>query len=135
MTTKAPCPVLLLSPNRKVYSFSEVKKIWHIQRKDIKLDVVKHQLLNLNIDPNLVKSKSLQQENFLSAFWKNIVNYAKNPIDSELKRISELFASEHIDLLILVNHRTGIFENFLKDDTFRIISQFDIPILVLQSNK
>ncbi|WAC01266.1 universal stress protein [Lacinutrix neustonica] len=135
LTTKSPCPVLLLPSNRAVYSFSEVKNIWHIQRKDIETDLVKLQLLNLNINPNLVKSKSLQQETFLSLFWQNIVNYAKNPIDSELKRITESYASEHIDLLILVNHRKGIFENFLKDDTFRIISQFDIPILVLQSNK
>ena len=133
LTTKSPCPVLLLPSKRGDFSFSEVKNIWHIQRKDIEVDLIKQQLLKLKIDSNLVISKSLQQKSFTSAFWRNIVNYTKTRDDSQLNKISESFASEQIDLLILVNHRTGMFENFLKDDIFQIISQFDIPILVLQS--
>jgi nucleotide-binding universal stress UspA family protein len=134
LTTKSLCPVLLLPSKRAVFSFSEVKNIWHIQRKDMEVDLIKRQLLKLKLDSNLVISKSLQQENFTSAFWRNIVNYTKNQDTSQLPKIFESFAGEHIDLLIIVNHRTGMFKNFLKGDTFQIISQFDIPILVLQSN-
>lgn len=135
LTTKSSCPVLLIPCQRDVFSFPEVKNIWHIQRKDIEGDLIKRQLLKLRIDPNLVLSKSLQQESFTSAFWRNIVNYTQNQNVSQLNKILETFEGEHIDLLILVNHGTGMFENFLKGDTFRIISQFDIPILVLQCKK
>ncbi len=135
LTSKSRCPVLLLPSKREIFSFSEVKNIWHIQRKDIEMDLIKRQLLKFKIDSNLVISKSLQQESFTSAFWRNIVNYTKTQDDSQLKKIYESYASELIDLLILVNHRTGLFENFLKDETFQIISQFDIPILVLQSKE
>ena len=131
--TKSLCPVLIISTKRDYYSFTEIKNIWHIQRKDIETDLIKQELLKLEIDSNLVVSKSLQQKTFTSAFWQNIVNYTKNHKDGELKKISESFSDEHIDLLIFVNHKKGIFEKFLKDDVFQIISQFDIPILVLQS--
>jgi len=134
-TIKSRCPVLLLPSKRDIFSFSEVKNIWHIQRKDFEMDLIKRQLLKFKIDSNLVISKSLQQEIFTSAFWRNIVNYTKTHDDSQLKKIYESYSSEHIDLLILVNHRTGMFEKFLKDDTFRIISQLDIPILILQSKE
>lgn len=135
LTTKSRCPVLLLPSKRDVFSFSEVKNIWHIQRKDREMDLIKRQLLKFKIDSNLVVSKSLQQKTFTSEFWRNIVNYTQTHDDFQLKKIHESYSSEHIDLLILVNHRTGMFENFLKDDTFQIISQFDIPILVLQSKE
>jgi nucleotide-binding universal stress UspA family protein len=135
LTTKSPCPVLLLPSKLDVFSFSNFKNIWHIQRKDTEVDLIMRYLLTLNIDANLVTSKSLQQVTFTSEFWRNIVNYTKNPINFQLDKISESFASEQIDLLILVNHKIGMFEKFLKDDTFQIISQFDIPILVLQSIK
>tara|TARA_R110001606_G_scaffold58640_3_gene140147 strand:+ start:1340 stop:2116 length:777 start_codon:yes stop_codon:yes gene_type:complete len=135
LTTTSPCPVLLLPSKRDVFSFSKLKNIWHIQRKDVEMDVIKPQLLKFNIDSNLVTSKSLKQETFTSAFWKNIVNYKKSKDGSQLKKIYEAYASEHIDLLILVNHRTGLFEKFLKNDTFQILSQFDIPILILQNKE
>jgi hypothetical protein len=83
----------------------------------------------------MVISKSLEQETFTSEFWSNIVSYSKKQGDSQLKKICESFNGENIDLLILVNHRTGMFEKFLKDNTFQIMSQFDIPILILQSKK
>ncbi len=135
LTTKSPCPVLLLPSKQGVFSFSEVKNVWHIQRKDVEVDLIKRQLLKFKIDSNLVISKSLKQETFNSAFWMNIVNYIKSQDDSLLKKIYESYSSEHIDLLILVNHRTGVFEKFLKNDTFQIISRFDIPILILQNKE
>jgi nucleotide-binding universal stress UspA family protein len=135
LTTKSRCPVLLLPSKRVVFSFSEVKNIWHIQRKDFEMDLIRRQLLNFKIDSNLVISKSLQQKTFTSAFWRNIVDYTKTQDDSRLKKIYESYSSEHIDLLILVNHRTGMFEKLLKDDTFQIISHLDIPILILQTKE
>ena len=89
----------------------------------------------MKIDSSSLVSKSLQQETFTSAFWRNIVNYTKDHDAGSLKKISESFSNEHIDLLIFVNHKKGVFEKFLKDDVFQIMSQFDIPILVLQSKK
>ncbi len=132
-TTKSLCPVLLLPTKRDDYSFSEIKNVWHIMRKENETNLVKRELVKLKIDPNLVVPKSLQQQTFTSAFWRNIVNYSRNHDAGQLRKIAESFADEHIDLLILVNHRKGMFERFLKDDTFQIISQFDIPILVLQT--
>ena len=129
------CPVLLLPSKRDNFSFSEFKNIWHIQRRDIELDMIKPQLLNINNDSNLVTSKSLKQDNYTSALWRNIVKYNKTHDDSQLNKIYNLIESEHLDLLILVKHKTGMFEKFIKDDTFQIINQFDIPILVLQSKK
>ena len=133
LTTKSPCPVLLLPSKPDVFSFSKVKNIWHLQRKDMEMDLIKRQLLAFKIDSNLIISKSLKQEIFTSTFWRNIINYTKTKDDSQLKKIYESYASEHIDLLILVNHKIGLFENFVKEDAFQIISQLDIPILILQS--
>lgn len=133
--TKSSCPVLLLPSKQVVFSFSELKNIWHIQRKDIETDLINRFLLKFKIDPNMVISKSLEQETFTSEFWRNIVSYSKKQEDSQLKKIHESYNGENIDLLILVNHRTGMFEKFLKDNTFQIMSQFDIPILVLQAKK
>ena len=133
--TKSSCPVLLLPSKQVVFSFSELKNIWHIQRKDIETDLINRFLLKFKIDPNMVISKSLEQETFTSEFWRNIVSYSKKQEDSQLKIIQESYNGENIDLLILVNHRTGMFEKFLKDNTFQIMSQFDIPILVLQAKK
>jgi nucleotide-binding universal stress UspA family protein len=135
LTTKSPCPVLLLPSKRDHFSVADFKNIWHIQRKSDEVNLINEELLDLKIDSNLVTTKALQQENFTSAFWRNIVNFLKKPHNSQLHKISESFTNEHIDLLILVNHRTGMLENFLNDNIFQIISQFDIPILVLQSKK
>ena len=129
-TTRSRCPVLILPAKRDAFTFSEIKNIWHIQRKDNEVDLIKRGLFKLKIDLKLVTSKSLQQETFTSAFWRNIVNYTNNK-DVSLEKISKSFADENIDLLILVNHKKDMFERFLKDDAFQIINQFDIPILVL----
>lgn len=133
VTTISLCPVLLLPSKRDEFAFSELKNIWHVQRKDIEADLIKPQLVDLKIDLKSVKSKSLQQVNFTSALWRSIVNYTKTRDDTELSKIQDLFSDEHLDLLIIVNHRTGLFEKFLKDNTFKIFNQFDIPVLVLQA--
>lgn len=135
LTARSNCPVLILSSKRDVFSFSAVKNIWHLQKKDTELDLIKSYLLKLKIESSMIVSKLLNQKSFSSVFWQDIVNYTKTHDESQLKKIHESYSNENIDLLIIVNHRIGIFEKYLKDDTFQIISQLDIPILVLQSKE
>lgn len=132
-TSRSACPVLLLSSQKTIGSFADMKEIWHLNRKDKEEKLITRELRAMKIDPQSVVSKSLQQVSFASAFWKNIVKYSKTHDDKLLPKITECYTDEHIDLVILVNHKKGIFERFIKDDIFQIISQFDIPILVLQA--
>jgi nucleotide-binding universal stress UspA family protein len=133
-TTKSLCPVLLIPSNRDGFTFSEIKNIWHIQRKPIENELINKLLLELKVDPRIVISKSLAQKTFTSVLWRSIINYSKTHDAASLKQISDSFDEEHIDLLILVNHAKGMFERFLKDDAFLTMSQFDLPILILVSN-
>ncbi|GAA5219498.1 universal stress protein [Membranihabitans marinus] len=131
LTSISNCPVLLMPSKRIDFSFSKIKKIWHIQRMGIENEVVQRETVKFRIEPNLITTKSLQQKNFTSVLWRNIVQYTKTHDETELKIVQESYADENIDLIILVNHRKTVFQKFLKDDTFQIINQFDIPILVL----
>lgn len=133
-TTKARCPVLLLCTKRREFTFSEMKTIWHVKRKANETEIILNKLIPFDINPELIATKSLQQETFVSEFWKNIVAYTKNHSKHTMGDISKSFEAEHLDLILLVNHRKGMFEEFVKDDAFQIISQFDIPILIFQAN-
>ena len=130
-TISAICPVLIISNEHKAFSFTQLTNIWHIERKQAESETIKRRVIRLKINTKLIVSKSLNQKTFTSAFWRNIVNYQENHTAMQLVKISESYKEENIDLLILVNHRKGIFDRFLKDDTFKIINHFDIPILIL----
>lgn len=134
ISMKSYCSVLLLPTNKEVFYFSEIKKIWHLQKKENDTDLINRELFKLKIDPKIVISKSLQQETFVSALWKSIVTYTKNQDDASMKKIISLFEDEHLDLLVFVNHKKGLFEKFLIDDALNLISQFDVPILILEEN-
>lgn len=133
ISSKSGCPVLITSTSQKDFSFHKISNIWHIKRKETESKIVQDELVNFGIDSNIVVTKSLVQENFVSIFWKNIITYSKTHNKSLLKDISQSFEEEQIDLLILVNHLKGMFELFMKYDAFQIISQFDIPILIFQN--
>lgn len=133
ISARALCPVLITSTQPHGFSFQKAINIWHIQKSKSETELVQDMVQSLGIDSKLVLTKSLQQESFISLFWQNIVAYSENHDQDLLKEISRSFDQEKIDLLIVVNNRQGMFEKFLKDDVFQIISQFDIPILILQT--
>jgi hypothetical protein len=133
ITVKSNCPVLLLSNQSNDVSYGGIKNIWHIQRMENELEIIKVKFNKLGIKSSLVVSKSIQQKSFTSLFWQKIVAFSKTHNTALLSEIAVAFKSENIDLLVLINHKKGLFEQFLKDDVFQIISQFAIPILVLQS--
>lgn len=133
LTSKSLCPVLLLPSKRDSFSFSNIRKIWHIKRRDVEPALLRRKISSLKINPESLLEKSLEQKSFSSNFWRSIVNFSNTQNKDQLVKISESFADEDIDLLILVNHGQGLFEGYLKDDVFQIVSQFDIPILVLHA--
>lgn len=135
ISLEALCPVLITSTQPHGFSFQKAVSIWHFQRNLSENELVRDRVLSLGIDPKLVVTKSLQQDSFISLFWQNVVAYSKSHNEGLLKEISSSFDREKIDLLIIVNNRKGMFEKFLKDDVFQIISQFDIPILILQTQE
>ncbi len=130
ISSKSLCPVLIASSKHHDFLFSECKNIWHLKRRDTETDLVNRKLIKFGIDQKRVSVKSAQQNTFISALWRNIVTYSKNHDNALLGEISKSFDDEHIDLIILVNHRKGMFEQFLKEDAFQIVSQLDVPILV-----
>lgn len=133
ISTEALCPVLITSTQPHGFSFQNAINIWNIQKSISETGPVHDLVQSLGIDSKLVLTKSIHQKSFISLFWQKIVAYSENHDKNLLKEISQSFDQEKIDLLIVVNNRQGIFEKFLKDDVFQIISQFDIPILILQT--
>ena len=133
ISTKALCPVLITS-SRHQFSHDTISSVWHIQRRENETELVARKLQTLHIDPQAVVTKSLQQETFVSEFWKKIATYSANHNKAVLKDIDEAFGQETIDLLVVVNHRRGLFDSFVKGDAFRLISQFDMPIIILQTD-
>ena len=133
-TTKARCPVLIVSGNQPEISFSGLKNIWLIERQEKEAELVKNELAKLRINPDGLEVKSLRQKTFVSTFWKNVVTRPESLSQGYVDEISESFYGEGIDLFVLVNHRKGVFERFIKGDVFQIISQFEIPILIFQAS-
>ncbi|NND06150.1 MAG: universal stress protein [Saprospiraceae bacterium] len=133
ISTKALSPLLILPVSEKEHQFKLAKNAWHIQRHEMEKETIDSQIKQFGIDPSIILTKSLTQKNFASRFWENIVKFTKIHDDDLLKVISKSFDEEQIDLLILVNRKKGLFSIFLKDEAFQIISQFDIPILILQN--
>lgn len=131
ISSKSLCPVLITAAKPDSFSLREARSIWHIKRRDSETQLVNDHLRGLRIDPSLVAAKTMQQNTYISAFWRNIVAYSQTHDHHLLKDISSTFEKEKIDLVITVNHRKGLFEGFLKADAFQLISQFEIPILIL----
>ncbi|MDX1477115.1 MAG: universal stress protein [Saprospiraceae bacterium] len=131
IATKALCPVLITASDRMFFP-DAVTSIWHIRRNEHEAELVARKLQKLNLDPQLVTTKSLQQTSFISEFWKKIVTYSADQDDALLKDLDHAFEQETIDLLVVVNHRKGLFESFVKADAFRIINEFNIPVLIFQ---
>lgn len=131
--TKALCPVLITSTSQTDFSFHKGMNIWHIQRHDLEKEIVHSGVRLFGIDPTSISIKSLAQWSFISDFWKSIVTYTKNHDKELIKSLSGFYNKESNGLLILVNRMKGMFEIFLKDEAFQIISQYDIPILILPS--
>lgn len=135
ISTQSLCPVLITAANQIEFSFQSLSTIWHIERNEDEKEIVKNNLNSLNIDPKLVITKSLQQTSFVSAFWQSIVSYTNTHDNLLLKNLPQSFEEEHIDLLLFVNSLKGMFELFVKDEAFQIISQFSVPILIFQDGK
>jgi hypothetical protein len=132
ITTQALCPVLITTTKQEDFSFHNLNNIWHIQRNETERNIVLDESGKFGIKPTLIITKSLAQKKFVSAFWENIVTFTKSHDTILLKAISKSYHDEQIDLVLLVNRIKGMFELFVKDEAFQIISQFDIPILIFQ---
>jgi len=133
ITSKARCPVLITSSERTDFSFQKATNVWHIQRNESERQVLESELRKIDINPGSVVTKSFKQKNFVSAFWKNIITYSRTHDSNLLRTLSQSFEEEQIGLLVLINRQRGMFETFMHEDTFQIISQFKVPMLILQS--
>ena len=133
ITTKAHCPVLIMPNSNTPFNFKNCKHIWHIIQGENESSIVDQSCQNLKINPEILESKTLQQTNFLSSLWQNLVNYRNTHDKRLLKKIDEAHEQEPIDLIILVDNEPKLFTDFFKSDIIRIFCKYDIPILVLPS--
>lgn len=134
ISSKANCPVLITTTTLPVKSFSELKNVWFIQKKETEQETLDSFVARWKLNPEVILTKTAQQEKFISSFWRTIVLFSKNHDNSLLKALPQFFSEEHIDMLVLVNQRKGLFEEFIKADIFQVISQFEVPILILPGN-
>jgi hypothetical protein len=130
ITTKAHCPVLIMPISDAPFNFKNCDHIWHIKRSETELEIITEGCRKLQINPEKMETKSLQQTNFLSAFWQNLVNYRNNHDKNLLKKIDEAHELEPIDLIILVDHDPSIFTSFFKSEVIHLFCKYNIPILV-----
>lgn len=130
ITTKAHCPVLIMPISNTAFNFKKCSHIWHIKRRETELEIVAKGCEKLKINPEKIEVKSLQQTNFLSAFWQSLVNYRNSHDKKLLKKIDEAHALEPIDLIVLVDNDPSIFTNFFKSEVIHFFCKYDIPILV-----
>ncbi len=133
IAAKGHCPVLLLPVSEEAFDFTNCKTIWHIKRKEDERKVVESKLPRLQLDPQTVETKSLDQTSFQSSFWKGIVSYGKTHDKALLSEISKSHESEKIDLIVLVSDGKEAFQKFMRADVMQILNQFEIPILVFQA--
>jgi len=128
--TKAHCPVLIMPFTDVSFNFNKCKHIWHIKLKETELEIVAKGCRKLKINPKKIEVKSLQQTNFLSAFWQNLVKYRNSHDKGLLKKIDEAHELEPIDLIVLVDNDASVFTSFFKSEVIRLFCKYDIPILV-----
>ena len=112
------------------FQFENCNHIWHIQRRETESEIVKEGCEKLEINPEKMEVKSLQQTNFLSGFWQNLVNYRNSHDKKLLKKIDEAHDLEPIDLIVLVDNEPTLFTDFFKSEIIRLFCKYDIPILV-----
>ncbi|MEO1258566.1 MAG: universal stress protein [Bacteroidota bacterium] len=129
--TKARCPVLILPITDAPFRLQNCEHVWHIKRRDTEPVVVAKGMEKLGVDPERMEVKTLQQRNFLSSFWKNIIAYENSHKKNLLKKIDEAHEKESIDLIILVDNEASIFSDFFKGEIVRQFNDHKIPILVL----
>lgn len=130
ITTMARCPVLIMPFTETSFCFKNCEHIWHVKRKETETEIVKKGVERLNIDPAKMEVKLLEQSNFFSAFWKNIVDYEKTHDRKLIKKIDEAHEKEPIDLIVLVDNDKSVFTQFFKSDIIHLFCKYDIPILV-----
>jgi len=135
IASKGQCPVLILPKGLENFSFNKCDGIWHIKRREIEIDVLKKNLPRIEISPDSVLVKSLEQTNFKSSFWKAIITYTKNHDDRLLKIMEESTKNEKIDLIILLSHGKDTFQKFMKSELIQLINHFDIPLLIFQAER
>lgn len=128
---RATCPVLILPVNETPFQFNTCQHIWHIQRRDNEGEIVAKGISRLGIQVGRMETKSITQQSFLSAFWKNLMAYESTHDRKLLNAIDQAHETEPIDLIVLVDHEQSVFINFLKSDTIRIFCKYEIPILAL----
>lgn len=130
ITTKAHCPVLIMPITQTDFQFKNCSHIWHIKRKKKETEIVATGMKNLEINPNVLETKSFRQKNFLSKFWQNIVNYKQSHDEKLLKKIDEAHELEPIDLIVLVDNEPSVFTRFLESEVIHLFCKYDIPILI-----
>ena len=130
LITKARCPVLILPITDTPFRLQNCEHVWHIKRKDTEPVVVAKGMEKLGIDPERMEVKTLQQRNFLSSFWKNVLAYENTHKKELLKKIDQAHENEAIDLIILVDNEASVFSVFFKGEVVRQFNDHKIPILV-----
>lgn len=131
---RAACPVLIMPVNSKSFRFDTCDHIWHIQRRDGEREIVTEGIARLGIEAGRLETKSVMQQSYLSAFWKNLMAYESTHDQQLLRAIDQAHDQEPIDLIVLVDHEQSVFINFLKSDTIRIFCKYKIPLLVFPAS-
>ena len=130
ITTMARCPVLIMPSTDTLFHFEQCEHIWHIKRRKTEKRIVENGIKKLNIDAAKMEVKTLEQKNFLSAFWQNLVAYEQSHDVSLIKKIDEAHDKEPIDLIVLVDNEKSVFTDFFHSDIIHLFHKYDIPILV-----
>ena len=132
IATHAHCPVLIMPFTKTNFKLEDCNHVWHIQRKKSESKVVSKGMTKLRIKPEKMEVKSLQQTNFISSFWENIVAYENSHDEKLLRKIDEAHDSELIDLIVLVDNEQSIFTKFFKSDVIHLFCKYGIPILIFR---
>jgi len=132
IAAKSKCPVLIVPPKA---TYTSWEYIWRIKRQQEDVSIAISNLTALSIAPSNVRIKTLEQEDFTSSLWQSVVDYINSEEPKLLKTIKELKKTEPINLFLLLNdHSRNNLAYYLKGDTLQIIFQFQIPVLIFQSN-
>ncbi len=132
IASNAKCPVLIIPTIADYYGW---RNIWHLQRNLNELEIVTPWLEQANIDPAIVKVKTLKQKTFTSVIWEYIVRYIQEPKEDLRELILKEIPSKKISLIILVSQSTYNFQKFLNDEAKQIIFEFGIPVMIFQTKK
>jgi len=129
------CPVLLTHNYLQDFSFKNASKVWHIERKENEKEFIHSKLAKLGLTEKAITTKSIAQEKYSSSFWRNIINFSKSHNKSLLIKITESYKEEEIELIVFVMHQTNLFEQFIKNDIFSLLCQYQIPFIIFNKKK